>query len=677
MEGWIGQNLYFLPFGTGEICTMHDTLPLVLVLLATSVLVVAFFRILRLPQMLAYLLVGILTGPHFLGWIPDTEETRYLAEFGIVFLMFSIGLEFSLPKLLTMRRIVFGLGLSQVLLMILLTLAIGVALGIDWRIGLAVGGALSMSSTAIVSKMMAERQELHSAHGRKVFGILLFQDLAVVPLLIIIPALSHPTQGLPLELGVALLKAAIVLGILLFLGQRMMRPWFHLVARQKSSELFMLNVLFITLGLAYVTNAAGLSMALGAFLAGMLISETEYRYQVEDDIKPFRDVLLGLFFITIGMLLDLKEVWNELPWVLLALAALFATKLALVSGISYFFDREWGVALRTGLHLAQAGEFGFVLMSQAKNLHLVSEPTLQIVLAAMLLSMLAAPFLIERSDQVVRRYSAGEWMNRALQLHRIAVQTMALDTQIIICGYGRSGQTLARFLEQESIPFIALDHDPQRVREASAAGENVVYGDASRREVLLAAGLLRVKALVVAYSDAHSALLILNHARELRPDLPVIVRTLDDSEIEKLRQAGAAEVVAEIMEGSMMLASHALLLLGVPLNRVLKRIRETREERYSGFRGFFRGVTDQAAEQNDALQLRLRSVMIPSGAAAVGKSLAAIDLARFSVDITAVRRRNIRGLSPAPETVIETGDVVVLRGTPAGLAAAEIRLLQG
>ena len=656
---------------------MHDTLPLIIVLLASSVLVVALFRIAHLPQMLAYLLVGILAGPHALGLIPDTAETRYLAEFGIVFLMFSIGLEFSLPKLSTMRRIVFGLGFGQVVLAIVATLLVALTLGIDWRVGLALGGALSMSSTAIVSKLMAERQELHSAHGRKIFGILLFQDLAVVPLLLIIPALSHPAQNLPLELGMALLKGALVLAALLFLGQRMMRPWFHLVARQKSSELFMLNVLFITLGLAYVTNAAGLSLALGAFLAGMLISETEYRYQVENDIKPFRDVLLGLFFITIGMLLNLKVVWSELPWVLLMLAALFILKLALVSGLSYFFDRDWSVALRTGLHLAQAGEFGFVLLAQAGNLHLVNESTLQIVLAAMLISMLAAPFLIDRSDQVVRRYSAGEWMHRALQLHTIAVQTMALDTQIIICGYGRSGQTLARFLEQESIPFIALDHDPQRVREAAAAGENVVYGDASRREVLLAAGLLRVKALVVAYSDAHSALVILNHARELRPDLPVIVRTLDDSEMDQLKRAGAAEVVAEIMEGSMMLASHALLLLGVPLNRVLKRIRDTREERYSGFRGYFRGTTDQASEQSEALQLRLRSIMIPEGAACVGKSLAEIDLGRFSVDITAVRRRNIRGLAPSPETVLEAGDVVVLRGTPAGLAASEIRLLQG
>ncbi len=654
---------------------MHDTLSLIIVLLASSVLVVAIFRILRLPQMLAYLLVGILAGPHALGLIPDTEETRYLAEFGIVFLMFSIGLEFSLPKLLTMRSTVFGLGSAQVILAILITLAFCLFLGMDWRIGLALGGALSMSSTAIVSKLMAERQELHSAHGRKVFGILLFQDLAVVPLLIIIPALSHPSGSLTLELGKALLKAALVLGILLFVGQKLMRPWFHLVARQKSSELFMLNMLLITLGLSFLTNTAGLSLALGAFLAGMLISETEYRYQVEDDIKPFRDVLLGLFFITIGMLLDLRLVWAELPWILLVLAALFSIKLALVSGLSYLFDRDWGVALRTGLHLAQAGEFGFVLLAQASGLQLVDQSVLQIVLAAMLISMLAAPFLIDRSDQVVRRYSAGEWMHRALQLHTIAVQTMAIHTQIIICGYGRSGQTLARFLEQESIPFIALDHDPQRVREASAAGENVVFGDASRREVLLAAGLLTVKALVVAYSDARSALLILSHVRELRPDLPVVVRTVDDSEMDTLREAGAAEVVAEIMEGSMMLASHALLLLGVPLNRVLKRIRDTREERYSGFRGYFRGITDQ--EQSEALQLRLRSIMIPEGAAAIGKSLAEMDLGRFSVDITAVRRRNIRGLSPSPETVLQEGDVVVLRGNPTGLAAAEIRLLQG
>lgn len=656
---------------------MPDTLQLVLILLATAVLVVVLFRVLRLPALLGYLLVGVVIGPHALKWIPDTSETRYLAEFGVVFLMFSIGLEFSLPKLITMKRTVFGLGAAQVALTMLAVLAAGLAFGLDWRAGIALGGVMAMSSTAIVSKMLAERLELNSQHGRQVIGVLLFQDLAVVPLLIIVPALAQETSLMGMALLAAVLKAAVALTLILYFGQRLMRDWFHLVARQKSSELFMLNVLLITLGLAYMTELAGLSLALGAFLAGMLISETEYRYQVEDDIKPFRDVLLGLFFVTIGMRLDLGEVFGHAFSVAAVLAALIALKVVLIAGLGRAFGADAGVALRTGLNLAQAGEFGFVLLAQAGGLNLMSAPILQTTLAAMLISMLAAPFIIERSEHMARHFSAAEWMNRAMQLTQIAAQTMAANDHVIVCGYRRSGQNLARLLEQESISFIALDLDPQRIKEAAAAGESVVYGDAAKREVLVAAGLMRAKALVVTYADVESALKVLSLTQQMRPDLPVVVRTQDDVDIDRLKQAGAAEVVAEIMEGSLMLASHALMLLGVPLNRVLKRIRQTREERYSLFRGFFRGVSDETEEPSDKIQPRLHSVLIVPGAAAVGRSLGELSLASLMVEITAVRRRNIRALAPTDETRIESGDVIVLRGTPENLAAAEICLMQG
>ncbi len=269
--------------------------------------VVVVCRLLRLPALIGYLVVGILIGPHALGWVPDTENTRYLAEFGVVFLMFSIGLEFSLPKLVTMRRVVFGLGAAEVTAVTLLVLAIAMLLGLGWQGGVVLGGAFAMSSTAILGKMLADRLELNSQHGRQIIGVALFQDLAVVPFLILIPALAAGTGQLAVSLGVALAKAAAVLALILFLGQHVMRPWFHLVARRKSSELFMLNLLLFTLGLAWLTRQLDLSLALGAFLAGMLISETEYRYQVEQDIRPFQDVLLGLFFVTIGMELDLTR----------------------------------------------------------------------------------------------------------------------------------------------------------------------------------------------------------------------------------------------------------------------------------------------------------------------------------------------------------------------------------
>ncbi|MCX7137571.1 MAG: cation:proton antiporter, partial [Proteobacteria bacterium] len=594
---------------------MENSLHLVLILLAAAVLVVILFRLLKLPAMIGYLLVGIIIGPHSLGLIPDTAGTQYLAEIGVVFLMFSIGLEFSLAKLTTMRRIVFGLGASQVVLTLAGVVAGMVAAGADWRTGLVLGGVVAMSSTAIVSKMLADKLELNTLHGRQVIGVLLFQDLAVVPLLILIliPALAGDPGDMAAGLSIALVKAAVVLSILLYFGQRPMRAWFHLVATQKSSELFVLNVLLITLGLAFITELAGLSLVLGAFIAGMLISETEYRYQVEDNIKPFRDVLLGLFFVTIGMKLDIALVYGNLPWVVLVLAMLIALKTLLIAGLSRLFGSDTGAALRTGLDLAQGGEFGFVLLSLAAPLHLVPEAQLQTVLAAMVLSMLAAPFIIERSEHIVRHFSGAEWMARAMELHNVAVQSMAANQHVVVCGYGRSGQNLARLLTTEGFGFIALDVDPKRVKEAAAAGEHVVYGDAARREVLIAAGMLRARALVVTIADSALALRILAQVRELRPGLPVVVRMLDDTEIDRLKDAGATAVLAEIMEGSLMLASHTLVQLGVPLNRVLRRIRDTREQRYSLLRGFFHGASDEIEDAAQGEQRLLHSVLITPG----------------------------------------------------------------
>jgi K+:H+ antiporter len=655
---------------------MQSPLQTVLILLATAVLVVVVFRSLKLPPLLGYLIVGIAIGPHALAWIPDTAEARDLAEIGVVFLMFTIGLEFSLPKLVTMRRVVLGLGASQVLATMLIVGAVAMVFGIGWRAALILGGVLAMSSTAILAKLLAERLELNTPHGRQIIGILLFQDLAMVPLLILLPALAGSAEDLPGDLALALLKAAVVLAVLLVLGQKLMRRWFDLVARQKSGELFVLNVLLITLGLAYVTEIAGLSLALGAFLAGALISETEYRYQVEVDIRPFRDVLLGLFFVTIGMLLDLRVVAQDAPWVLLLLVTLLAAKGVLIFGLSLASGAAAAVALRSGLALAACGEFGFVLLARADNLELVDAALMQPVLAAMLLSMLATPFIVERSGHIVRHWARSDWMHRAMEVHNIAVQSMAADQHVVICGYGRSGQNLARLLEREGIAFIALDVDPQRIREAAAAGESVVFGDAGRREVLVAAGLLRARALAVTYADTGSALTILRHVQELRPGLPVVVRTLDDTDIDRLKEAGAAEVVAEIMEGSLMLASTALMLLGVPLNRVLNRIRETREQRYSLFRGFFRGMTD-LDERDEADQPRLHSVVITLRAAAIGRTLGEMGLGRINVQVTAVRRRNIRGVAPEPATRIEEGDVLVLLGSQKDLAAAEMQLIQG
>jgi CPA2 family monovalent cation:H+ antiporter-2 len=656
---------------------MTNSLQLLLILLAVAVGVVVLCRILQLPAMLGYLLVGILIGPHALGWIPDAPETRHLAEFGVVFLMFSIGLEFSLARLRSMQRLVFGLGTAQVVATILLVMLTSLFFGLDWRAGLALGGVLAMSSTAIVSKMLVERAELNTLHGQKIMGVLLFQDLAVVPLIIIIPALASSGEALYTTLGFALLKAALVLAALLIFGQRLLRPWFHLVARQKSSELFMLNVLLFTLGLAYFTELAGLSLALGAFVAGILISETEYRFQVEEDIKPFRDVLLGLFFVTIGMLLDLRSVITGFGWVLLILLILLPFKAAVVALLARLFADDWGAPIRSGLGLAQAGEFGFVLLTLAGAVNLLPADVMQNVLAAMLISMLAAPFVIQHAEAIVRRLSPSAWMASAVQIHQIAVKSMSREAHIIVCGYGRSGQALSRFLTRENFRFIALDRDPRRVLEAAAAGESVVYGDASKREVLQAAGLMRAKTLVITYNDRHSALKILHHVHQMRPDLPVVVRTTDDSYIDELKKAGAAEVVAEVTEGSVMLASQALLMSGVPLNRVIRLVQETRAGRYAAFSGYFRSVQFEEDRAGERSQPRFLSVLLKDDFSAVGRKLGDVGLAELNVEVNAVRRRNMHGAQPSEEMLLQAGDVLVLLGSPEALQAAELQLHKG
>ncbi|HTH43737.1 MAG TPA: cation:proton antiporter [Oxalicibacterium sp.] len=660
---------------------MFSALELTLVLLASAVMGVVAFRIMHLPPMLGYLVVGIVIGPFGLGLAEDSAATHTLAEFGVVFLMFSIGLEFSLPKLVSMRRTVFGLGLAQVLLTIAATTALGWLVArlmpqwsnVSWQAGFAVGGALAMSSTAIVSKLLTERLELESEHGRRIIGILLFQDLALVPLLILVPAIAHPQGDLAGTLMWAAGKAAVVLVLLLFFGKKMIRGWFRIVVKRRSQELFMLNLLLITLGAAWITEMAGLSLALGAFVAGMLISETEYKHQVEEDIKPFRDVLLGLFFVTIGMLLNVRLVLDHWFLVLVLLLVPVALKFGLIALLARLFRVPTGVALRIGLALAQAGEFGFVLLSQSGELNLMTPEIIQLILASMVLSMLAAPFLIAKSDAIVLKLSRNEWMMQSLALTQIATRTMSAQKHVIIAGFGRTGQSLARLLEEEGVPYHALDLDPDRVQEAQAAGAQVSYGDAARRESLVAAGIHRAAALVITYANTQSALKVLHHTLEIAPTLPVIVRSYDDSDLDKLRAAGAAEVVPEAIEGSLMLASHALLTMGVPLRKVVHRVQAARGERYASLRGFFHGISDAA--DDDHLQLRLRSVALSDEAASIGKSLAELDLPALGAEVTTLRRGKTR-IECAQDTVLQAGDIIVLRGALEGLAMAEGRLLK-
>ncbi|HLL20453.1 MAG TPA: monovalent cation:proton antiporter-2 (CPA2) family protein [Rubrivivax sp.] len=666
---------------------MASTLELVLLYLVAAVLGVAACRSLKLPPILGYLLVGVLIGPHTMGFAQNSAAVGYLAEFGVVFLMFVIGLEFNLPKLRSMRSLVFGLGLWQVVLTIGITLAghfllawgyatfTGGRWEMGWQGAVVLGGALAMSSTAIVVKLMAERLELESEYGRRVLGVLLFQDLAVVPLLVVIPALGSPAEDLLIALGWAALKAAALLALLLVGGQKVMRWWLTLVARRKSEELFVLNLLLVTLGLAWMTEHAGLSLALGAFIAGMLVAETEYKHQVETDIRPFHDVLLGLFFITVGMKLDWRPVLEQWPLVLLLTTVPVLAKFVLVAALARAFRAETGVALRTGLYLAQAGEFGFVLLTLGEQNGIVAAQWVSPVLACMVLSMLATPFLIMYSNRIVNRLSASDWLMQSVALTTIAKRAIGTEGHVIICGYGRSGQNLARLLSNERIPYMALDLDPDRVRQAAAAGQSVVFGDAARLPSLMAAGLARAAAVVVSYHDTPSALKILSLVQAHAPKVPVVVRTVDDTDIDRLKAGGAAEVVPEAIEGSLMLAGHALALVGVPMKRVIRITRDARDARYSLLRGYFHGADDDTVEE--LAQARLQSVTLPQAARCLGQTLDDQALQAVGVSVVSIRQAHAGVVAPTPQHVLAAGDTLVLSGLPEALALAEEKLLRG
>jgi len=636
---------------------------IIILLLVCSVVFLTVFKYFKLSATIAYFAVGILLGPSGAGILYDSDSIRHFVEFGIVFLMFSIGLEFSLPKLNSMRGILFGLGGAQVLITLATTFFVSRLFGLDLAMAFVIGSALTMSSTAIVSKILIERIDLNSRHGRLSIGILLFQDIAVIPILILLPALSTSAIDINTLFIPIIVKIFVLLSILFWLGKPIINFWFGLVAQQKSRELFVLNVLMVTMFFAYLTHLAGLSYALGAFLAGMLISETRYRYQVESDIASFRDILLGLFFISVGMMLNLN-IFIEYLWIIITIFIGYSLfKATLIALLTKAFKYEFGVGIRTGIILGQAGEFSFVILALAKEQNIIGGDILQIILSVCLLSMICAPFVIPYNGRIARFLSKSYIKNSQKNIDKINDIGHNLSDHVILCGYGRSGQFLGRFLKEEHIPFIAIDMDLNRVNDASNAGELVMYGDASRRVVLNAAGIKNCKAVIITYADDRASSKVLTVVRETYLDLPVIVRTADESSIALLQKEGATEVVPEVLEGSLMLGSHALMVLGIPLGRIVKKIRSFRSERYAMFRGYFKGSTDISDDFSGEEQLELHSIEVKRNPLLMGSKLENVRFEDFNVQIQYLRRPNmLENIEPRPDIILDNGDILVILG---------------
>ena len=661
---------------------MHHNDPLlqILILLSASVCVVAGVRKLKMPAILGYLAVGMLLGPHAFALAADNDTTRLLADFGVVFLVFTLGLEFSLPRLVAMRWEVIGIGGAQVLLTTGIVAAGAVAIfDAAPAVALVIGGAVAMSSTAIIISQLTEQSENNRTHGRIAVAICLFQDLSFPLFLALVSVLGAGGRSVDVRQIVSAIGiAAVALLVVLAAGRWLLRPLFLLIASVRSAELFSLAVLLAVLASAWATQAVGLSLALGAFLAGMMLAETEFRHQVEATIRSYRDVLLGLFFITVGMLLDVGLLLRHFALVAAILAGMLLLKAAVVTLAAKPATRSWFKSLRTGVVVSQGGEFGFALLTLLLRRELLDPALVQPLLAAIVLSMVISPLVIRQNRRITRALlsESGPPQSEAMRETQ-ATLAVAGREHVVICGFGRVGQNIARVLEQTGFEYIALDLDAYRIRAGRQAGDPVIYGDAGEVKVLENVGVGRASCVVITFSSPEVALRILRAVRELRQDVPILVRTQDDTKLEQLQLAGATEVVPETFEASLMLLSHLLLLLKLPVPRVIRTVNDIRSHRYGMLRQYFRDADAEHLDAGHAFREELHSVILPPHAWAVGRSVAELAARGSQAVVSAVRRDGIVGRDPGADTRFKVGDVVVVCGTPEAIEHAETLLLMG
>ena len=650
----------------------HAFLKDFLILLAGAIVMVSVFRRLGLPAILGYLSVGLVAGPYGLGWLVFDDAILFLGELGIVFLLFSIGLEFSLPLLLSMRRYLLGVGSVQVAGGTLAGFVIATAFGVDWRGALVFGAAAALSSTAIVLTQLAEQNELQERHGRLGVGILLFQDLAAVPFLVIIPLLADASASPLTPLALALAKGVLAFLLIWFIGRRVMPPLLHGVSRVGSRQLFTLLVLFLALATAWLTELAGLSLAMGSFLAGMLLSETVFRHQIEADARPFRDLLLGLFFVTVGMQLDfqlLPQMWLE---TLILLLGITLGKGLLIFGLVLAARMGAPAALRTGVILGHGGEFGIALLALALGEGVLGHAAVQPVLTAMIVSMLIAPVLVRHNRALAESLFAGR--DAGLRDVPEGVNADELRGHVVVAGFGRLGQNLAVILRKLDIPFVAMDLDASVIRQARLAGEPVFFGDCTHRDILERAGLGKARVMVITFDEPGAVTRTLAAARGLHAHAEVLVRTRDDSHLEALLEQGAREVIPGTLEASLALAGHLLRRLDYADADVQPLLDSIRRDGYRELRSTITAGEDtRRASQHPVLQ----TLCLCENYHAVGRTLAELALDDIGVRVVAIRRSGIRGDEPLADTELRVDDALVVEGTIGQIDIARQRLFKG
>ncbi len=645
-------------------------------LMALAVISVAVFRKLHLPPILAYLFAGLLAGPEVLKLFLHPEDMHLLAEIGIVFLLFSLGLEFSLPKLMSMRSLVFGVGLGQMVFTTGTFSVIAHFFGFEWGPAVIIGGMLALSSTAIVIKQLTEAGALNHRRTEMAISILLFQDLAVVPFLIVIPLMaSQQDVSLASALIMALVKGVVVVIMLLSAGKWIL-PWiFREVAKTRTDELFVLTTILVAILAGGLTYVFGLSMALGAFLAGMMLGESQYKYQLEADIRPFRDILMGLFFVTVGMQLKLDVLFSDGLFIFTGVLVLMVLKVLVLQLVAKILKRDSVDSWATGIKLCQIGEFSFVIAALATAEGVIDARTSSIIISMGVISMALTPMLVDRSVAWAQRLSPKQM--RHVEPESTIPEASEYNNHIIIAGFGRVGQSVARLLKLEGIAFITIDADPVRVYESRNAGEPILFGDASQKDILENAGAARASLILVTFDEPEKAKQVINAARQIAGEINLMVRTKRDYQLDALYKAGASQVVPEIQEGSLMLISQVLHYAGVPMSRILRRVREERQGRYDHLHGFYPGETTEISYGTEDKLEFVHAVVLNNNAACLGRQLSDIDFQRMRVRLQGLRRDGQEISAPNPGDVLQAGDVLVIAGKPRRVERAERRLLEG
>ncbi len=641
-----------------------------LLIFAVSIAVVFAFHKLRLPSIAGFLVAGALIGPHGLNLISDLEQVRVLAEIGVILLLFSIGVEFSLPHLTAARGLLLIGGPLQVLGVVLLVAMIGWGLGLPAEQAFFWGCLLSLSSTAIVLKALAARGETNSPHGRATIGILIFQDLIVVPMMLITPLLAQRGEATLLELIVPLVKSAVLVGLIFLAAWFLVPRLLEQIVKSRSRELFLLTVILMCLGIAWLTSLAGLSVALGAFIAGLVISESEYSHQAMAELLPFRDSFNSLFFVSIGMLMDVRVV---LEFPILTMALVLAVVVGkFIAGVLPMLALKYPPrsAILTGISLAQVGEFSFILAQEGRAVGLLVGKPYQIFLATSVLTMIVTPFLIQWAPRLARRAEAVQrlrhWFPGRTQAHVTQVQAPHLNIKdhVIIVGYGLNGRSLARVLKETEIPYLILDLNAEMVREGSADGEPIYFGDAANPNVLRHFRVEDARVFVLAVSDPFVARLAVQLARGLNESLHIVVRTRYLRELQELQELGANEVVPEEFETSIEIFALVLRTYKMPQEFIIQKAEQVRREGYALLR---RGRLPELAHHlrgGTLTDVEVETVRIEQSSPATGKALSEISIrSRSGASIIALTRSGVTLSSPGGSFQLEEGDVLVLLGT--------------